>query len=57
MFEMLGNFSFAGYFKQEMIPMAFEFVTKVLNIPVEKLSISVFAGDSEISFDQESYDI
>ena len=57
MFEMLGNFSFAGYFKQEMIPMAFEFVTKVLNIPVEKLNISVFAGDSEISFDQESYDI
>jgi alanyl-tRNA synthetase len=57
MFEMLGNFSFGGYFKKEMIPLSFEFVTQVLNISPDKLKISVFAGDEYIPFDQESYDI
>ncbi len=57
MFEMVGNFSFGGYFKKEMIPLGLEFVTKVLNIPQDKLKISIFEGDSNVPFDQESYDI
>ena len=57
MFEMVGNFSFGGYFKKEMIPMSFEFVTQILNIPIEKLKISIFSGDKDIPFDQESYDL
>jgi len=57
MFEMVGNFSFGGYFKKEMIPLALEFVTKILNIPQDSLKISVFKGDEDIPFDQESYDI
>ena len=46
-FEMLGNWSLGAYFKEEAIEMSFEFLTKVLNIPVEKLSVTVFAGDED----------
>ncbi len=57
-FEMLGNWSFGDYFKEEAIEWSFEFLTGQdwLNIPVEKLAFSVFAGDEDASFDQESYD-
>jgi len=46
-FEMLGNFSFGKYFKQEAIEFALEFVTKILQIPLEKLFITVFLDDDE----------
>lgn len=47
MFEMLGNWSLGDYFKEEMIPWSFEFLTskKYLDIPVEKLAVTVFEGD------------
>lgn len=46
-FEMLGNFSFGDYFKEEVIPWAWEFVTEVLEIPVERLYVSVYEEDDE----------
>ena len=46
-FEMLGNFSFQDYFKEEVIPWAWEFLTKELEIPAEKLYISVYLDDDE----------
>ena len=54
---MLGNWSLGDYFKQEAISWSFEFLTKVLNIPVEKLAVTVFAGNDLIPFDQESHDL
>ncbi len=54
-FEMLGNWSLGDYFKQESIEWSFELLTKHLNIPVEKLAVTVFAGDDSIPFDSESY--
>ena len=50
-FEMLGNWSLGAYFKEEAIAMSFEFLTKELNIPVEKLSVTVFAGDEDAPMD------
>lgn len=55
-FEMLGNWSLGDYFKDESISWSFEFLTKVLNIPVERLAVTVFAGNDIIPFDKESYD-
>mgnify|MGYP002560131875 CR=1 FL=1 len=46
-FEMLGNWSLGDYFKEEAIAMSFEFLTKELGIPVEKLSVTCFAGDKD----------
>jgi alanyl-tRNA synthetase len=53
-FEMLGNWSLGDYFKDESIKMSFEFLTKELGIPVEKLSVTVFAGDEDAPRDEES---
>ncbi|MCR5647930.1 MAG: alanine--tRNA ligase [Oscillospiraceae bacterium] len=50
-FEMLGNFSFGDYFKNEATAWAWEFITKVLEIPEDKLYVSVYEQD------QEAYDI
>ena len=55
-FEMLGNWSLGDYFKQESIEWSFEFLTQHLNIPVERLAVTVFAGNDLIPFDQESHD-
>ncbi len=46
-FEMLGNFSFGDYFKEEAIEYAWEFVTEVLRLPPEKLYVSVYEEDEE----------
>ena len=46
-FEMLGNWSLGDYFKKESITYSYDFLTKVLGIPVEKLAVSVFAGDKD----------
>ena len=53
-FEMLGNWSLGDYFKEESIKMSFEFLTKELQIPVEKLSVTCFAGDEDAPRDEES---
>ncbi|MBU1132574.1 alanine--tRNA ligase [Patescibacteria group bacterium] len=58
-FEMLGNWSLNDYWKRESLGWSLEFLTseRWLNILKEKLAVSVFAGDSDAPFDQESYDI
>ncbi len=53
-FEMLGNWSLGDYFKKETINYSFEFLTKVLNIPIERLAITVFEGDKDIPKDEIS---
>lgn len=50
-FEMLGNWSLGDYFKEESVKMSFDFLTKELEIPVEKLSVTCFAGDDDCSRD------
>ena len=54
-FEMLGNWSLGDYFKDESISWSFEFLTEHLNIPVERLAVTVFAGNDLIPFDEVSY--
>ena len=51
-FEMLGNWSLGDYFKEESIQMSFDFLTNELQIPVEKLSVTVFAGDEDCPRDE-----
>lgn len=46
-FEMLGNFSFGDYFKEEIIPWAWEYITKVLGIPKDKLYATIYLEDDE----------
>jgi alanyl-tRNA synthetase len=53
-FEMLGNWSLGDYFKKEAIQFSFEFLTEVLEIPIEKLAVSCFAGDKDAEKDNES---
>ena len=53
-FEMLGNWSLGDYFKKEAIEYSFEFLTKVLGIPLERLAVSVFTGDKDAEKDEES---
>ena len=55
-FEMMGNWSLGDYFKQEMIPWSWEFLTseKYLGLPKDKLAFSVFAGDEDCPRDEES---
>lgn len=69
-FEMMGNFSFGGYFKEEAIGLAWEFLYKIFGekpkaqnpksktkIKNQKIFVTVFAGDTEVPADEESYKI
>ena len=56
-FEMLGNWSLGDYFKKEAITWSFEFLTQVLNIPVSRLGVTVFAGRDNIPRDDEAIEI
>lgn len=56
-FEMLGNFAFADYFKKEAIKFTIEFLTLILKISVDKLSVGVFSGDDSIPEDIESMEL
>lgn len=56
-FEMLGNWSLGDYFKEESIKMSFDFLTKELEIPIEKLYVTCFAGDEDAPRDEETSNI
>ena len=57
-FQMLGSWSINNYFKEKAIALAFEFLTERLNIPQEKLYVTVFSGDEELGIpcDDEAYE-
>jgi alanyl-tRNA synthetase len=56
-FEMLGNFSFGDYFKQDACKWAWEFITVVLGLPTDKLYCTVYDGETDGLTDNEAYDI
>ena len=56
-FEMLGNFSFGDYFKQDAIPLAWELLTDVWKMPKDKFVVSIFKGENGIPRDDEAYEI
>ena len=56
-FEMLGNWSLGDYFKKEAITWSFEFLTEVLKIPVERLGVTIFAGNDLLPYDEEAFKI
>lgn len=58
-FEMLGNWSLGDYFKKEAIEFSFEFLSSPewLGIPLDKLAVTVFAGDDDAPFDEEAYNL
>jgi alanyl-tRNA synthetase len=56
-FEMLGNWSFGDYFKKEAIEFSFEFLTKTLKLPAEKLAVTCFEGDKDAPKDMEASEV
>ena len=59
MFEMLGNWSFGDYFKEEAIDLAWEFLIQECNLPKERIYITVFSGDKkdQLKMDLETFNI
>jgi alanyl-tRNA synthetase len=55
--EMLGNFSFGGYFKEEAIELAYELLISNFQLPISKMTVTVFGGDKEVPRDEESVKI
>jgi alanyl-tRNA synthetase len=55
-FEMMGNWSLGDYFKKEAVEMSHEFLTEVLKIPQEKISVTCFVGDADAPRDDEAAD-
>ena len=53
-FEMLGNWSLGDYFKKESIEFSFEFLTKILKIPIDKIAVTCFKGDKNSPKDTEA---
>ena len=56
-FEMLGNFSFADYGKEDAIKWGYEFITKELGVSSDRLTVTVFEGKNEVPRDEDSYRI
>src|SRR5262245_11900690 len=56
-FEMLGNFSFGDYFKPEAIEFAWEFITKTLGLPPERLICTYFRGEAGVAADEQARDL
>lgn len=56
LFEMLGHFSFGDYFKKETIEWTYQLLTEIFRFAPERISATVFEGDSVIPFDQESFE-
>jgi len=55
-FEMLGNWSLGDYFKKQAIEFSFEFLTKILKIPLERFAVTCFAGNKNAEKDNEAYE-
>ncbi|MEN7982703.1 MAG: alanine--tRNA ligase-related protein, partial [Nanoarchaeota archaeon] len=56
-FEMLGNWSLGDYFKEDSLKWSFEFLTKVLKMPIERLAVTCFEGDKNAPKDKDSFKI
>src|SRR5579872_661413 len=56
-FEMLGNFSFGDYFKQDAIAYAWQFVTRTLGIDQTRLAVTVFNGEKGVPWDEEAFEL
>src|SRR5512138_119936 len=56
-FEMLGNFSFGDYFKEDAIAFAWEYLTRELALPVDRLKVTIFKGENGVPRDAEAHEL
>src|SRR5512138_947935 len=56
-FEMLGNFSFGDYFKRDAIAFAWEYLTRELALPVDRLKVTIFKGENGVPRDAEAHEL